>query len=169
MKGLKGFFYDLNPYLLSSIASVLLAAQIVLGFVLNNEDIIPVVRHAGWGIWALGSAFGIIPILALRRKGRVPKGESYMHTTALVDTGIYALVRHPQSGVAGILLSLALPLIIQRWLVAILGVAGAGVFYLDTFKLDRYCIEKFGSVYEGYMQRVPRVNFLTGAMRLLRR
>ena len=167
MKNTQSFFNGLNPLLLSSIASILLVAQIILGLFLYNEDGIPVVRHVGWGLWAVGSVFGIIPIFTLRRKGRVPDGESYMRTTVLVDTGIYALVRHPQSGVAGILLSLAVPLIVQHGFVAILGAAGMGLLYLDTFKLDQYCIEKFGDVYKRYMHRVPRVNFLVGFVRLL--
>ena len=92
-----------------------------------------------------------------------------MRRTVLVDTGIYALVRHPQSGVAGILLNLAVPLIVQHWLIVILGTAGAGLFYLDTFKLDQSCIEKFGDAYKQYMERVPRMNFILGIMRAIRR
>ena len=97
------------------------------------------------------------------------QGGSYMQTTVLVEDGIYAVVRHPQSGVAGILLCLAVALIVQHWLVAMLGLAAMGLFYLDTFKLDRTCIEKFGDAYQRYMQRVPRVNFLAGIVRLLQR
>jgi len=160
--------YGLNPYLLSSIASVLLAAQIVLGFVLDSHAVNPAVRHAGWGVWALGAVFGVVPIFALRRGGGVSQGQSYMETTVLVETGIYAVVRHPQSGAAAILLCLAVALIVQHWFVAVLGLVTMGVFYLDTFKLDRYCIEKFGAAYEHYMQRVPRVNLLVGILRLFR-
>jgi protein-S-isoprenylcysteine O-methyltransferase Ste14 len=161
--------YDLNPYLLSSLAGLLLAAQIVLGFVLENQVAIPAVRYAGWGIWALGAVFGIVPIFALRRGGGVPQGESYMQTTFLVEDGMYAIVRHPQSGAAGILLCLAVALIVQQGLVAVLGLVAMGLFYLDTFKLDRTCIEKFGDAYQRYMQSVPRVNFLAGIVRLLRK
>jgi protein-S-isoprenylcysteine O-methyltransferase Ste14 len=165
----EGFLYDLNPYLLSSIAGLLLAAQIVLGLVLDNQAAIPAVRYAGWGVWALGAVFGVLPIFALRRGGGVPQGESYMQTKVLVEDGIYAIVRHPQSGVAGVLLCLAVALIAQHWLVAALGLVAMGLFYLDTFKLDRSCIEKFGDAYGDYMQRVPRVNFLAGIVRLLQK
>jgi protein-S-isoprenylcysteine O-methyltransferase Ste14 len=92
-----------------------------------------------------------------------------MQTTVLVDNGIYAIVRHPQSGVAGILLCLAVALIVQHWLVVVLGLVAIGLVYLDTFKLDRTCVEKFGDAYQRYMQRVPRVNFLAGIVRLLRK
>ena len=169
MNNWRSFLYGLNSLLLSAIWSVLLVAQIASGFFLYNQAGIPVVRSAGWGIWALGAVFGVIPIFALRRKGDVPQGKSYMHTTVLVDTGIYALVRHPQNGVAGMLLNLALPLIVQHWFVAVLSVLAMGLLYLDVLKADQYCIQKFGDDYKRYMQRVPRVNFLLGVARLLRR
>jgi protein-S-isoprenylcysteine O-methyltransferase Ste14 len=60
-------------------------------------------------------------------------------------------------------------LIAQQGLVAVLGLVGMGLFYLDTLKLDRTCTEKFGDAYRRYMQRVPRVNFLAGIVRLLRK
>jgi protein-S-isoprenylcysteine O-methyltransferase Ste14 len=90
-----------------------------------------------------------------------------MGTTALVDTGIYAIVRHPQGGTAGILLNLALALIGQQWLLAVLAALGAILIYVDTFRADEVCIEKFGKEYVSYMQRVPRVNFVAGLLRLL--
>jgi protein-S-isoprenylcysteine O-methyltransferase Ste14 len=92
-----------------------------------------------------------------------------METTALVDTGIYALVRHPQSGTAGILLSLALALIGQHGLLVILAIVGIVLIYIDTWQADEACIEKFGQEYAHYMQRVPRVNFVAGLLRLLER
>ncbi len=90
-----------------------------------------------------------------------------MQTTALVDTGIYAIVRHPQGGTAGILLNLALALIGQHWLLVVLAAVGMVLLYMDTFKADEACTEKFGQEYVRYMQRVPRVNFVAGILRLL--
>jgi protein-S-isoprenylcysteine O-methyltransferase Ste14 len=51
----------------------------------------------------------------------------------------------------------------------VLGLASLVLAYLDTFKADQYCIEKFGDAYRRYMERVPRVNFLAGIIRLVRR
>ena len=99
----------------------------------------------------------------------MPQGKSYMATTALVDTGIYAIVRHPQGGTAGILLSLALVLIGQHWLLLVLAAVAILLVYLDTFNADEACIDKFGQAYVRYMQRVPRVNFLAGIKRRLLR
>jgi protein-S-isoprenylcysteine O-methyltransferase Ste14 len=109
----------------------------------------------------MGTVFAVWPIITLRTRGRVPQGKSYMQTTALVETGIYAIVRHPQGGTAGILFNLALLLIGQHWLLVVLAALGILLIYLDTFNADVACIEKFGKAYVQYMQRVPRVDFST--------
>jgi protein-S-isoprenylcysteine O-methyltransferase Ste14 len=169
MKGWKRFLDGLHPHLLAWIWAALLLLQMGLAFFVFTEPKSVGLTIAGWVVWAVGVVFAIVPILALRTRGGVPEGKSYMETTTLVDTGIYALVRHPQGGTAGILFNLALPLIGQHWLLVILGVVGMALLYLDTFRADEACIEKFGQAYVRYMQRVPRVNFLTGIVRLWRR
>ena len=103
-------FYNLHPYLLSSIASVLTIAQIVLAFFLHSHGF-EELQSAGWICLWISGIFGILPIITFRRKGGVPKGESYTKTTILVDTGIYAIVRHPQNGTAWLLINLGIMLI----------------------------------------------------------
>ncbi len=167
MKDWKRSFYGLHPHLLAWIWSALLILQMILAFFVFRDLKIEALRVAGWVIWTLGTVFAILPIFTLRTRGGVPKGKSYMETTALVDTGIYAIARHPQGGTAGILLSLALALIGQHWLLVVLAAVGMALIYMDTFRADEACIEKFGEEYVRYMQRVPRVNFLAGILRLL--
>jgi protein-S-isoprenylcysteine O-methyltransferase Ste14 len=41
--------------------------------------------------------------------------------------------------------------------------------YLIALKADQELTEKFGEDYERYMKKVPRMNFLAGFMRLVRR
>jgi protein-S-isoprenylcysteine O-methyltransferase Ste14 len=159
----------LPPYLLAWIWSALLVVQVILALFVIRAPRNQALLIAGWAIWTLGTVFGILPIFTLRAKGSVPEGKSYMKTTALVDTGIYAIVRHPQSGTAGILLNLALPFIGQHWLLVVLAAAGIALLYLDTFRADEACIKKFGPEYVRYMRRVPRVNFLAGITRRLAR
>ncbi len=98
----------------------------------------------------------------------MPDGESYIKTTVLVDSGIYAIVRHPQY-LAGMLLSLALILVSQHWIMVVIGVAAMGLNYAIAVRADQDLIEKFGDDYQRYMQQVPRMNFLLGMVRLLRR
>jgi protein-S-isoprenylcysteine O-methyltransferase Ste14 len=167
MKDWRSSLDRLHPHLLAWIWSVLLLLQMGLALFVFREPTLSGLRVAGWVIWTLGTVFAILPILTLRTRGKVPEGKSYMETTILVDTGIYAVVRHPQGGTAGILLSLALALIGQHWLLVLLAAVGTVLIYLDTFNADEACIEKFGEAYVCYMQRVPRVNFVAGLLRLL--
>jgi protein-S-isoprenylcysteine O-methyltransferase Ste14 len=166
MKRFQKFLYSLHPFLLASIASVLTVAQIVLAFFLHGSCS-EALQWAGWiCLWTSG-IFGMLPIITFRRKGGVPKGESYMKTTALVDTGIYAIVRHPQGGTAWLLINLGIMLIAWHWTSVVLGLASMGLVYADTFKADQYSIEKFGDAYKRYMRRVPKVNFVAGIIRLV--
>jgi protein-S-isoprenylcysteine O-methyltransferase Ste14 len=168
MKRSQEFLYGLHPFLLSSIAGVLTVAQIVLAFFLHRPGS-EALEWAGWiCLWTSG-VFGVLPIITFRRKGGVAAGESYMKTTVLVNTGIYAIVRHPQGGVAWLLISLGVMLIAQHWSSVALGTAAMMLVYLDTMKADQHCIEKFGDAYKRYMERVPRVNFVAGTIRLVRR
>jgi protein-S-isoprenylcysteine O-methyltransferase Ste14 len=164
----KKLFYNLHRYLLSSIASVLTIAQIVLAFFLHSHGF-EELEWAGWICLWIAGIFGMLPIITFRRKGGVPKGESYTKTTVLVDTGIYAIVRHPQNGTAWLLINLGVMLIALHWINVVLGLASMGLVYADTFKADQYCIKKFGDEYERFMERVPRVNFVAGSIRHLQR
>lgn len=167
MRNWKRVLYGLHPHLLAWIWSALLISQIVLAFFVFREPQFPALVAVGWMLWALGVVFAILPIFTLRSRGRVPAGKSYMETTALVDSGIYAIVRHPQGGTAGLLFSPALAFIGQHWLLGVLAVVGMALIYADTFKADERCVAKFGMEYVRYMERVPAVNFLAGLWRLL--
>ncbi|MFO7740975.1 MAG: hypothetical protein R6X31_01555 [Anaerolineae bacterium] len=169
MKRFEELFYDrLHPFLLSSIAGVLTVAQIVLAFFLHRPGS-EALEWAGWiCVWTAG-IFGMLPIITFRRKGGVAKGESYVKTTVLVDTGIYAIVRHPQGGTAWLLINLGVMLIAQHWTSVVLGLPSMVLAHADTFKADQYCIEKSGDAYRHYIERVPRVNFVTGIVQLILR
>ena len=168
MKRFQEFLYGLHPFLLSSVAGVLTVAQIALAFFFNQPGL-EGLRLSGWIVWWIAAVFGILPIITFRRKGGVAQGESYMKTTQLVDSGIYAIVRHPQGGTAWLLINTSLMLIAQHWSSVALGLVSMGLVYVDTFKSDQYCIEKFGDAYRRYIERVPRVNFVAGIARLMGR
>ena len=165
MNRFRRFLYRLHPYLLSSIAAALMVAQIVLAFFLHGPRS-EVLEWVGWiCLWTAG-VLGVLPIIILRTKGGVAKGQSYIRTTVLVDSGLYALARHPQNGTAWLLINLGLMLVARHWSSLALGLPSMALAYLDTFKADQGCIEKFGDVYRHYMQRVPRVNVVLGLIRL---
>jgi protein-S-isoprenylcysteine O-methyltransferase Ste14 len=167
MKRFEKLFYNLHPLLLSSIASVLTVTQIILAFFLYGQGS-DMIKWVGWICVLISGVFGVLPIITFRRKGGVPEGESYMKTTILVDSGIYAIVRHPQGGTAWLLINLGVLLIAWHWSSLALGLVSMGLVYADTYKADQYCIEKFGDAYRHYIQQVPRVNFLAGIIQFVR-
>ncbi|MBN2007260.1 MAG: isoprenylcysteine carboxylmethyltransferase family protein [Anaerolineae bacterium] len=168
MKRFEKFLYSLHPYLLSCISAPLTVAQIVLAFVIRQPRS-ETLQWIGWILWWTSAIFGWLPILTLLQKGGVPKGKSYVHTTTLVETGVYAIVRHPQMGTAWLLMCTGLMFITQHWISIALGVPAMALAYLDVLKADQGCIEKFGDAYRRYMERVPRVNFVAGIVRLIMR
>jgi protein-S-isoprenylcysteine O-methyltransferase Ste14 len=157
-----------KSFVLAVILTLAVPGEIVLSFFLFNEDGNITVRNIGWVILWISGAFGWLPIFALRKWGMVPKGKSYIHTTTLVDRGVYAIVRHPQY-LAGMLIGTSLALVAQHWMVAVLGAVTVLVSFLDTFEEDTSCIEKFGEEYGRYSKRVPSVNFILGIARLILR
>jgi len=164
---IKTWFYNLHPYVLSSVASLFTVAQIILAFTVKTPGF-EELEAAGWiCLWTAG-IFGVLPIFTLRNKGGVPDGQSYIKTTILVESGIYGIVRHPQNGTAWLLINLGLILITRHWISLLLGSLSMLMVYADTYKSDRYCMEKFGKQYDSYMERVPRVNFVLGIIRRVR-
>ena len=121
----------------------------------------------GWLVWAFGMVLVMAPIVMFPRRGRVPKGKSFVNTTQLVDTGIYAIVRHPQytGGIYAIFLTNFLWY--PHWLFGVLGVIGTAVTYMGCREEDQRMIEKFGDDYTTYMSKVPRMNVFLGIVRLL--
>lgn len=147
--------------------SVLIVAQYILAFFVLNLPGWRALQILGWGIWLLSAIFGFAPIFILRKSGGVARGKSYVHTTKLVDSSLYAVVRHPQY-LSGILFNLALMLIAQHWLVILIGVVSMILIYQTIRDADQEGQDKFGEAYQDYMKRVPQMNFLKGIFRLIR-
>jgi protein-S-isoprenylcysteine O-methyltransferase Ste14 len=123
----------------------------------------------GCAVWVFGMVLVMAPIIQFPRRGGVPKGKSFVHTTQMVDTGIYAVVRHPQytGGIYGIFVTTLLWY--PHWLFAVLGVLGATATFLSCKEEDKRLVQQFGDDYKDYMQRVPRMNIFLGLFRLLQR
>ena len=81
-----------------TLSSVLFISQILVGiYLLSDVSQIEILAYVGVGLYVFsGIVFGMLPVMEFRKKGRVRMGKSYIHTTKLVDTGIYSIVRHPQ-------------------------------------------------------------------------
>lgn len=127
-----------------------------------------ILRNVGWAVLMLSGVFGWLPIYTFRKYGGVARGSSYMRTSALVQTGVYGIVRHPQY-LAGVLMNLALWMIAQDWLVGVFGLV-AGATYFGSVPIEEQDnLEKFGVAYENYRMKVPCLNFIAGIVRIFRR
>ena len=148
---------------------MLFILQIIIGlYLLSEVSQIKILAYLGVGLYVFsGIVFGMLPVMEFRKKGGVKKGKSYIHTTKLVDTGIYSIVRHPQY-VTFILWAIAGMLLFQHWIVICLGIPVIPLTYVDLLNADRDGIKKFGDDYKKYMQKVPRANFFIGIIRVLR-
>ena len=157
---------DLIPVTFASILSI---SQIIVGiYLLSAVSQIEILAYIGVGLYVFsGLVFGWLPVTEFRKKGGVKSGKSYIHTTQLVDTGIYSIVRHPQY-VTFIMWAIAGMLLFQHWIIILIGIPIIPLTYIDLIRADKDAVEKFGEDYKAYMKRVPRANFLLGIIRHLR-
>ena len=153
-----------------TLSSLLFISQIIVGlYLLSEVSQIELLAYAGVALYALsGIIFGMLPVMEFRRKGGVQKGQSYVHTTQLVESGVYSIVRHPQY-ITFILWAIAGMLLFQHWIVVLLGIPIMPLTYMDLIKADKDALEKFGDEYEAYTKKVPRANFLLGVIRRFRK
>ena len=112
----------------------------------------------GWLILGMGVLFVVLSVLALRGKG----------ASKVTDSGVYGIVRHPMY-LGGLVLFLSHVFFGQNWMTAINTVVGVICCYLIILSGDQRNIEKFGDEYKRYMQKVPKINFIAGILRLVRR
>ena len=149
-----------------TLVSILFVSQIIVGiYFLSDVSQIEILAYVAVGLYVFsGLVFGWLPVIEFRNKGRVREGKSYIHTTKLVDTGIYSIVRHPQY-VTFMLWAVAGVLLFQHWIVVLLGIPIFPLTYIDLIKADKDAIEKFGDDYKAYMKKVPRANFMLGIIR----
>ena len=154
---------------LTSVLGSFLIGQIVLCFVFYNHTNLDVLLYLGWATFFV--SFFVISGMARRAfqtKGGNSKRKRWLETTTVVDSGIYSVVRHPMY-LSFMIYPVGLMLISQHWLSPILGFPILMYLYYIMHVEERVNIKKFGEDYKQYMNRVPRANFVTGFIRLLRR
>ncbi|KON27704.1 hypothetical protein AC481_04080 [miscellaneous Crenarchaeota group archaeon SMTZ-80] len=138
------------------IVGIMFFLNIFLPLLLGIEPIIEELLVIGWIMLIIGMIFVILSIITLRRKG----------INRIVDSGIYGIVRHPMY-IGGMVLFLSHIFFFQHWIIAVNTIVAIFCTYLSIRLGDQRNIEKFGDDYKHYMQKVPRMNFFVGIMRLL--
>jgi protein-S-isoprenylcysteine O-methyltransferase Ste14 len=112
----------------------------------------------GYTILGIGAVFYVLSVLTLRRKG----------VSRIVDSGIYGIVRHPLY--LGAMTMFFSHIFLGQNLIVTIGTIVALVCcYLTILSDEEQNLEKFGDDYKRYMQKVPRINFVLGVIRLLQR
>lgn len=154
--------------LLYYVAGTLLVLAYSLLWFLDTPAGIQLLQYVGGAVLVVGSVLIFLPRFAFRSKGKLEKGRDWTDTTVVVDTGIYSIVRHPLY-LGWLLMYVALILLSQHWLTAIIGIPGMVCVYLILRQEDQRLVKKFSDDYKDYMQKVPRINLLVGIIRLVRR
>lgn len=148
------------------VLGLLFIGQLVLCVISYNWANLDWLLYLGWATLVGSFLIGGMSRRAFEEKGEAPDKKRWLQTKVVVDSGIYAVVRHPMY-LSGILIILALILISQHWLSVIFGIPIMIYFYASMRSEEKSNIRKFGDDYRVYMQRVPRMNFLLGITRLL--
>jgi len=148
--------------------SVLMFLPIIMVFIFYNYYGLDFLVYAGWVLLVFSILIILLAGYEFKKKGGAAKGESIVHTTVLVESGVYAFVRHPQY-LGFMSFVLALVLMSQHWLSVISGILGSALFYKDVLREEQMSIVKFGDDYKRYMEKVPKMNLVLGIVRLLKR
>ncbi len=149
------------------IVTILLIIEsiVFVGILLYYRNlIIGYLDYFGWFLLGLSIYFALTPVYIFKKKAKVPKGKSYIHTKEIVDTGLFSIVRHPQY-LSMLLVEIGLFLIVQHWLILILSVICFILTYYGILIQDRILVRKFKDDYVRYMKKVPRTNFFWGLIK----
>jgi protein-S-isoprenylcysteine O-methyltransferase Ste14 len=118
---------------ITSMASfIFFLSQLMYGFVFATNSTIQFIKYLGVSVFLLSGIFGLVPVIMFPRRGGVEKGKSFVYTTKLVDTGFYAVVRHPQY-TAFMLWAIGSMLLFQNLVVILLGLPVIILTYFDLF------------------------------------
>jgi len=153
------------------LASYLVMAQFIggplYGLVFGPYLGLTIPFYFGWIVFAASLLFFFSPVIYFRKRGKPAEGKGIMDTTVVVESGTYGIVRHPQF-LGAILTVCASILITQHWFFALIGIFIVGITPKWIREAEANLILKFGDDYKRYMQKVPRMNFILGLVRLLR-
>lgn len=141
----------------------LLMVVIIVVFLLNmfllqfSSPMVDELFYLGWIILGIGALFVVLSVLTLRGKG----------TSGVTDSGVYGVVRHPMY-LGGLIMFFSHLFFGQNWMTAVSTVVGIICCYLLILSGDQRNLEKFGEEYKQYLERVPRINFIGGIVKLMR-
>jgi len=148
-------------HLIGHIAYIFLYGVLVIStvFLYNSANLVKLL-YTGWVILTLGIVF-LLWSSKSRKKGHTEDNSS---RKALVESGMYAFVRHPEF-LGHILIIFALVIISQHLICLITGAILIVLLCLAMIEEEKRNIKKFGDSYRDYMKRVPRINLIVGIIK----
>lgn len=156
-------FYSLKPALFMWGWGILFLAELLLGEIFVNRNRNELILIFGFLFLIIGVLLVPVPFLLFPKKGKVPKGQGLLHTTVIVDSGIYGLIRHPQYlGWLSIIFSFIL--LRQHIIITAIGIIAMFLLYFSTIEEEKDLINKFGLEYRKYKKEVPRWNLPLGIL-----
>lgn len=127
---------------------------------------IKALRIIGIILNALAALFVVPTFIILKHKGRPTSG--WEHTTVMINSGIFRIVRHPlYLGTA--IWAAALMFIFQSIQATLPGVVAISCCWMAAKKEDEFNAKKFGESYREYMKKVPRWNAVKGLIQLAKK
>jgi len=143
-----------------NVLMIILGAAFFLNIIVINffPPIIEELVVLGYVIFGIGAAFYILSVLTLYKKG----------VSRIVDSGIYGIVRHPMY-LGAIIMFFSHFFLGQNWIVAIGTITAIVCCSLIILSDEDHNLQKYEDDYERYMKKVPRINFILGIIRLLRK
>jgi protein-S-isoprenylcysteine O-methyltransferase Ste14 len=128
----------------------------------------PLMRGLALALLLLAVLFAGLPFLQLPRFGKTPKGEAFVHTTAVARHGLYAVIRHPQY-LGYDFLAWGFTTLALYWGTIIPAIVVTAGMAAQARAEEAYLVERFGDEYRAYRRTVPRFGLFTGLVRYLRR
>ena len=133
-------------------------AYFILLSILEIPPALQFLQYFGVLFFLIGMVFLILSLIMLMRN----------ETGKLLQTGVYGIVRYPMY-LGAILLFAAMVLFLPHWIMLILAVINIIIVYSFMLMGEGQNIKKFGEDYREYMACVPRVNFVLGLIRWMKR
>lgn len=109
---------------------------------------------------------GLAPLLGalwLFRRSHSDLGKNWSITLevreqhALVNDGVYRLIRHPMYS-SFFLLGIAQAMLLPNWFAGLAGIAGAAILYgFRVAREERMMLDTFGDAYRAYMNQTKRI------------
>jgi protein-S-isoprenylcysteine O-methyltransferase Ste14 len=158
---------EVRSSFLYAAAGVLLILAWVTWF-LETPGSIEWLQWMGWVIGAGGILLIGLALLTLHLRGQPEEGQGVTQPLVVVDSGIYALIRHPLY-LGWILVYTGVMAVGQYCLTVLLCLLGIGCVSVICRQEDRRLLERFGSRYEAYLDSVPAMNLVAGLMRWISR